>query len=444
MLVSTIAANTANAAPLAVPELKFREFTLANGLRVVTSQDASSPTASIQVWYQVGSKDDPQGRSGFAHLFEHMMFKTTKYMKNEQLDRMTEDVGGANNAFTADDVTAYHEVVPSNHLERLLWAEAERMSNLTVDEGVFKSERDVVKEEYRQSVLANPYGLLYNAIAPNSYAVHPYKRPGIGNIEELNASSIDDVRNFHKTFYRPDNAVLIVTGDFEQKQLDTWIDQYFGGIKKPDVPIRHVTAQEPQRKADKTVTTTAPNVPLPAVAITWLAPPVTHKDAAALKVVAALLGGGESSRLHETLVYRTQIARQASFEADLRNDTGLLIALVIAAGGKTPAQLAAATKSEIAKLAAKPVAIAELDKVKTQLLTAVLLERQTPLGKGRQIGWAVTSGKASRVNSDLVELQAVTAADVQRTVKTYLTGARSVTVEYVQDKSASKSAGVAK
>ncbi len=167
LLLSTamLAGLAASAAPLTVPDMRFRERTLPNGLRVLSSQDSSSPTASIQVWYQVGSKDDPQGRSGFAHLFEHMMFKTTKYMQNEQLDRMTEDVGGNNNAFTADDVTAYHEVVPSNHLERLLWAEAERMAHLTVDEGVFKSERDVVKEEYRQRVLADPYGLLYNSIA---------------------------------------------------------------------------------------------------------------------------------------------------------------------------------------------------------------------------------------------------------------------------------------
>jgi zinc protease len=441
--VAMLAGLTASAAPLTVPEMPFRERTLANGLRVLSSQDSSSPTASIQVWYQVGSKDDPQGRSGFAHLFEHMMFKTTKYMQNEQLDRMTEDVGGANNAFTADDMTAYHEVVPSNHLERLLWAEAERMANLTVDEAVFKSERDVVKEEYRQRVLADPYGRLYNSIAVHSYAVHPYKRPGIGNIAELDASSISDVRNFHKTFYRPDNAVLIVTGDFEPKQLDAWVDQYFAGIKNPATPIPRVTAQEPARKQNRVVTEKAPNVPLPAVALTWLAPPVTHKDSAALRVVAALLGGGESSRLHEALVYRTQIARQAGFEADLRNDTGLLTATVIAAGGKSPAQLAKAAQQEIAKLAAQRVSDAELDKVKTQLLTAVLLERQTPLGKGMQLGLAVTSGNAKRVNTDLVDLQAVTPAEVQRVTKLYLTGARSVTVEYLQDKGAAKSAGVA-
>jgi zinc protease len=431
--------HTSSAAPLTIPELQYRERVLPNGLKVVTSHDAASPTVSIQVWYQVGSKDDPQGRSGFAHLFEHMMFKTTKYLQNEQLDRMTEDVGGSNNAFTAEDVTAYHEVVPSNHLERLLWAEAERMANLTVDDEVFKSERDVVKEEYRQRVLANPYGRLYNSIAKYSYAVHPYKRPGIGNIAELDASSIDDVKQFHKTFYRPDNAVLVVTGDFEQAQLDAWVDKYFAHLQNPKTPVPRVTLQEPARLKNTVYTEAAPSVPLPAVAVTWLAPPVTDKDSAVLRVVAALLGGGESSRLHEALVYRTQVARQASFDADLRNDTSLLIAVAIASGGKTPAELAAAVQAEIKTLGEKPVSEAELDKVKTQMLTGTLLERQTPLGKGMQLGGAVSSGNAKRVNTDLAELQAVSAADVQRAVKRYLTDAKHVTIEYVQDKAAAAS-----
>jgi zinc protease len=143
-------------------------------------------------------------------------------------------VGGFNNAFTADDVTAYYEVVPANHLERLLWAEAERMSSLVVDEAIFASERDVVKEEFRQRILANPYGRLFGlALTQNSFREHPYKRPGIGSIEELNAATIEDVRAFHATYYRPDNASLIVVGNFDPAQLNRWVDQYFGRVKRP-------------------------------------------------------------------------------------------------------------------------------------------------------------------------------------------------------------------
>src|SRR3954454_9729793 len=184
-----------------------------------------------------------------------MMFKATRDLPAESFDRITEDVGGSNNAFTADDTTAYHEVIPANHLERLIWAEAERMGSLVVDEANFKSERAVVEEELRQRVLADPYGRFFRLLIPsNSYAVHPYKRPGIGSIEELEASTLDDVRSFHATYYRPDNAALIVFGNFDEGQLNAWVDQYFGVIKPPAAAIPRVTAVEPPRTGPRTVT----------------------------------------------------------------------------------------------------------------------------------------------------------------------------------------------
>ena len=173
-----------------------------------------------------------------------------------------------NNASTREDVTNYFAVVPSNHLERLLWAEAERMSNLDVNEANFKSERAVVQEEYRERVLANPYGRFYEAIAPRSYAVHPYRRGVIGNIAELDAASLDDVRAFHRTYYRPDNAILIVTGDFDPKELDAWIDKYFGAhpaAVDADSARRRGGARRARRT--RAIAMTGPNVPLPAVAI---------------------------------------------------------------------------------------------------------------------------------------------------------------------------------
>ncbi len=421
-------------APLTVPPLAFQQRTLANGLTVITLEDHSSPTVSVQVWYRVGGKDDPAGRSGFAHLFEHMMFKRTKNLAAEQFDRMTEDVGGMNNAGTGDDYTQYYEVVPSNHLERLLWAEAERMANLDVDDATFRSERAVVQEEYRQRVLANPYGRFHESFAPRSYAVHPYRRGTIGDIAQLDAASLDDVRAFHRTFYRPDNAVLIVTGDFEQKELDAWIDRYFGPLTNPATPIPRVTVTEPPRTAPAHYRETGPNVPLPAVALTWLAPPARDKDAAALQVAAAILGHGESSRMNQALVYRGEIAQSASFGADLRVDTGLLVAYAIAASGHVPAELAKALRAQVKLLADKPVGAAELAKVKTQLVTQALVDRQTPMGKAMALGEAaLVQGDARRANEEIAELQAVTAADVQRVVRKYLVDAPDVTIEYTQE-----------
>jgi zinc protease len=186
-----------------IKKLSFKHSALQNGLEIYSIEDHSSPTVAVQVWYHVGSKDDPNGRSGFAHLFEHMMFKGNEHLTPETFEKLTENVGGENNAFTAPDVTVYHELVPSNYLEPILWAEAERMSSLALNDANFNSERDVVKEEYRQRILANPYGEFSLAIDQKSFAAHPYKRPSIGNIAELDAAQLPEVKAFHTTFYRP-------------------------------------------------------------------------------------------------------------------------------------------------------------------------------------------------------------------------------------------------
>ncbi len=428
------AATTTTTTPaLQISPMQFTERTLANGLRVVAVQNHASPTVSVQVWYHVGSKDDPPGRSGFAHLFEHLMFKSTKYLKSEQFDRLTEDVGGSNNAFTADDMTAYHEDVPSNHLERLLWAEAERMANLNVDAANFASERRVVEEEYRQRVLASPYGRFFNAIAPAAYQVHPYRRPGIGSIEDLEAATLADVVAFHATYYRPDNATLVVAGDFDAAQLNVWVDKYFGPVMRPATQIPRVTAQEPVWPPDRRTAVTGPQVPLPAVALVWQAPPVTHADASALRIAAGLLSAGVSARLNQSLVYRKQIASQTGFEADLRAGPGLLTAYAMAAGGKALALVEKALLDEVLALAAKPVPAAELAKTKTLLLTQALVERQTPHGQASALAEAVVlHGRSEVANRQLLELQRVSAADVQRVMQTYVAKAAKVTLSYVQ------------
>jgi zinc protease len=426
------------AGPLRIPPIAYRERRLANGLQVISVAGHASPTVSVQVWYHVGSRDDPPGRSGFAHLFEHMMFKSTTYLRAEQFDRLTEDIGGANNAGTGDDTTEYHEVVPSNHLETLLWAEAERMMNLRIDEATFKSERAVVEEEYRQRVLAPPYGRLFDvAFVAASYLQHPYKRPGIGNIDELEASTLADVVAFHTRYYRPDNATLVVTGDFDPAQLDAWVDKYFGSIPKPAEPLPMLDASEPPWPADRVANVTGPQVPLPAVGFTWLAPPLTSADAPALQVAAAVLAAGESSRLNQSLVYRQRVATEAGFNADLRVGPGLLIAYAIAAGNTSTDALAKALLAEVVRLAAVPPSAAELAKVKTQIITQAFTSRQTPLGLGSAIAEAaVLEGDPARVNTELEDLQRVSAADVQRVLRRYVLGAHKVTIDYRQDEAA--------
>jgi zinc protease len=427
-------AASASFAQTKVPPINYKERTLQNGLKVYTVHDSSSPTVSIQVWYKVGSKDDPEGRSGFAHLFEHLMFKSTKNMKDEMMDRLTEDVGGFNNASTWDDYTNYYEVVPSNYLETLLWAEADRMGSLNVNDKNFPSERDVVKEEFRSRILAPPYGRFLYAIEKNSFTTHPYRRPGIGSIENLDAATLEDVRAFHKTFYRPDNATLIVVGDFEQKELDGWIDKYFARVAKPNTPLPRVTVKEPARSAEKRVNEYGPNVPLPAVALTYLAPPVASDDAYALRVAESIMSSGESSRLYQSLIYKQQVAQEAFMTADLREDPGLIYFGAILASEKKPEEAERALLAELKRMQDEAITKAELDKAINQLVTNQLRERETNNGKGDALGRAaVLMGDASRVNSDISKLQAVTAADVQRVMKKYFTDTNRVVITYLPE-----------
>lgn len=413
---------TASVAQTKMPQMKFRERTLSNGMRVLSVVDKSSPTVAINVWYHVGSKDDPDQRSGFAHLFEHIMFKSTKNMKAETMDRLTEDVGGNNNAFTEDDVTVYYEVVPSNYLETLLWAEADRLSGLTVDDDSFHSERDVVKEEYRSSILAPPYGKFFYMMQQKSFNSHPYKRPTIGSIEDLDAATTENVRKFHETYYRTDNATLLVVGDFDPKQFDAWVDKYFAPIQKPNLPLPRVSVKEAERTGEQRFTEYGMNVPLPGVGITYLIPSEKSADAAALTLADIILSRGRSSRLYQSLVYQQQIAQSVNANADLKEDAGLFQVTAIVAAGKKTEDAEAALKAEIKKLQDTPVTPAELEKAKNQIITSQLRQRETNNGKANALGQAaVLLGDPNRVNTALDQLQAVTAADVQRVANKYFT-----------------------
>jgi zinc protease len=422
------------ALPLAAQTIDYHHRTLANGLEVYWIEDHAAPTVSIQVWYRVGSKNDPPGRSGFAHLFEHIMFKSTKHMPAETMDRLTEDVGGYNNAGTMDDTTKYFEVIPSNYLETLLWAEGERMGALTVNEENFKSERDVVKEEYRFRILAPPYGRFYYALDKDSFQVHPYKRPGIGSIEDLDAATIADVQAFHNTYYRPDNAVLIVAGDLDPQQMNAWVDKYLGVIPNPGTPIPRVDVKEPPRAEAKRFDEHAPNVPLPAVCINWLAPAAASPDAEALDVAAAILGRGESSRMYRTMVYRDKIAQDVETDADLREDLGLIDAVATMASGHSVDEGAKAMLREVQALIDKPPSDEEVAKAKNQLMTDALRQRETSDGKASALGAAIIfEHDAAAVNTDLARLQAVTPADVQRVLRTYVATSKPFTITYTAE-----------
>jgi zinc protease len=266
-----------------------------------------------------------------------------------------------------------------------------------------------------------------------SYVKHPYRRPGIGSIEELDAATLDDVRGFHSRFYRPDNATLIVVGDFEQEQLDGWVDKYFTPIAKPDAPLPRVNVAEPARTEEKRVTQYAPNVPLPAVALTWLAPSAAHADAVPLFVATSILSEGESSRLHEKLV-RGEIAVETFSDNDLREDLGLFSSVAILGSDHQPAEAEKIIRQELASLAEKGVPAAELEKAKNLIVTSALRERETGNGKAFALGETLTlQHDPAALDTGLAKVQAVTSADIQRVVKKYLVEGKAVVITYLDE-----------
>jgi zinc protease len=412
--------SPASSGAIELQPLAFVDRTLANGLRVLMLEDRRTPTVAISVAYHVGGKDDPPGRSGFAHLFEHLMFKGTAHMGAETIDRLTEDIGGYNNAYTADDLTNYYEVIPSNYLETLLWAEAERLAALHIDENNFVTERDVVIGEYDQRVLADPYGMLDEVTNRDAFTVHPYKRGVIGDPDNLNAASLDDVKRFHATYYRPDNAVLALAGDFELERAFGWVEQYFAPIAHPQAPVPRVAAVEPPQSESRRFIYSRANVPLAAYQCAYHIPAATSPDAYALDLLETVLSMGRSSRLYQGLVFK-RLATRAYGYADLREQSGLFELRAIANDGESVETLERATELEIERLQSDPVDPVELEKVKTQVVSAFVRGRQTvnevSLALTRA---AVVQGDPETINTDLERYQAVSADDIQRVAQTYL------------------------
>lgn len=434
-LVACASSSTPQSGALDVAPLAYTTRTLPNGLRVFAMPDRNTANVSVQVWYDVGSVDDPAGRSGFAHLFEHIMFKSTRNMPEQFFDRLTEDVGGYNNASTYDDFTNYYEVVPANHLQRVLWAEADRMGSLVVNEESFDSERDVVKEELRQRVLASPYGRLFYLFLPQvNYDVHPYGRPGIGSIEDLDAATVEDVRAFHAQYYRPDNAILVVSGNFDQAQLDAWIDQYFGDIARPSRTIPRDYPAEPVRTQPREYTVYAPNVPLPAVMISYPQPASTDPDIPVLMVIDGIMSTGENSRLYNSLVYEQQIAAQVFTNLEATQDPGAYGVFAILSDGQSAEAGQTALAAQIARFRDTLVTQAELDEAKNEIVTATLQGRETAEGRADELADSVIRyGDAGYADRLLAAIQATTAADVQRVARRIFDENRRAVVRYLPE-----------
>jgi len=410
------------------PALQIRQTTLKNGLRIVAAEDRSRPVVNLQVWYRVGSKDEKPGKTGFAHLFEHMMFRGSKNVGPEEHMRLVRQAGGVVNAYTGFDSTVYWETFPSHYLERMLWLEADRMASLDVSEENFRKEREVVKEERRLRVENPPYGNLLEEVLRNAYARYPYRHSPIGSAEDLDRATLADVRAFHSAYYVPNNAVLILVGDFEADEAFRLAEKHFGGIPRGK-PVPRVRAKEPEQKSRREASLQDPKAPLDAVVAAYHLPPAGHPDSYALEIAASILSAGQSSRLYRKLVYEDQSALAAQGEALFLEGPSLFFGYAIANPGKEIRGILASIESIFAEMAKKPVSQEELDKAKNQILASFILERESMQAKADFLGkCAVLLKDPARYNTEIDRYRSVTAADVQRVVRKYLAPERQTRV----------------
>jgi zinc protease len=423
-------AAPSGAAPLAAPveprPLRVEGHTLANGLRLFVVQDHTTPILNLQVWYHVGSKDERPGRTGFAHLFEHLMFKGSAHVPAEEHSRIVEAAGGVDNAYTNDDATVYWETVPSNFLERVLWLEADRMASLNVDEANFHSEREVVKEERRMRVEDPPYGRVFEDLYAAAFTVHPYHHTTIGSMDDLNQATLADVREFYKTFYRPDNATVVIVGDVSPEDCWAAAQKYFGGIPKPDQPVPRQKLVEPPQTGEKQLTKSyGASSPLPAVIEGYKITAAFTPDYYPLNLASNILSAGESSRLYRRLVYETQIAAQTAGVGNFTEDPNLFLLFAVMNQGKTAEEGRAAIEAVLADMKSGPVSSSELVKAKNQMMAGYIFGRAADQQTADSLGLAaVIGGNPELLNSDPGTFLRVTPEDVQRVAREYFVSAR--------------------
>jgi zinc protease len=403
-------------------KLDYKETRLKNGLKVVTLEDRSAPVVTVQVLYRVGSKEEPQGQGGFAHLFEHLMFKGSPNVGAQQHARYVESLGASYNAGTSFDSTVYYQTVASNALERMLFLEADRMMGLNVDEANLKTERDVVKEEYRLRVANPPYGQLLGNVLSQVYpSGHPYSHSAIGSLPDLDAAQLGQVQAFHRTYYRPDNATLIIVGDFKTGDTLKLVEKYFSKVPKsptgqfPRLPASNAVQTAPTRK-----TYYDSKAPLPLIGLAYRLPAPTDKDSAVFDVIGQVLSAGQSSRLYRSLVRDKQVAVASQGQALDLQLGGLYFFFAIGSPGKAPDAIEAALSQEVERLRTTPITEAELAKAKNQVLTSLVGGLGSTEAKANALSQAdLIWGNPDEANKAYEKIAKVTIADVQRVAQTY-------------------------
>ncbi|GIV05390.1 MAG: peptidase M16 [Fimbriimonadales bacterium] len=416
--------------------IEYETYTLPNGLQVILSPHAVAPTVAVLVLYKVGSVNEPRGKTGFAHLFEHMMFQGSENVPREMHFKYVESNGGVLNGFTSYDMTAYFELLPASKLPLGLWLESDRMRSLQVSQENLDNQRAVVKEERRLSVDNQPYARAMERLREIAYDNFANQHSIIGAMEDLDNATLDDVQAFFRTYYAPNNAILVVAGDYDLATARKWIERYFAEIPPQPAPPA-VDVSEPEREERREVFhDVLANVP--AVAVCWKIPPRGTLENDALQIAGDLLVDGHASRLYQRLVKQEQIAISVSGGAEARPAPSLFRLFVLHRPPIEPERVEAVLYEEIQKLAEEGVSERELERVRTMVLAQrwgdnLYYGMQSPLGRALGLAYfAAFEGDPDGVNRALERLLAITPDDVQRAVQQYLHTSRNRTVMFIQ------------
>ena len=395
------------------------ETTLSNGLKVLLLENRKAPVVTSQIWYNVGSRDEPLGQSGLTHLVEHLMFRGTEKVGPKMFSRIIQKNGGQDNAFTSRDYTAYFENIASDRLAIALDLEADRMTGLTVDEQKFQTERLVVQEERRLRIKDDPAASLFEELGAVAFKSHPYKRPVIGWMEDLEGLTHADFLQFYRRFYQPGNATLVVAGDFQKEKLLPLIRETFGKIPAGK-PIPRIKVLEPPQEAEKRITLRRQEARLPYVVLAYHVPAFPHPDAFPLEVMSQILAGGKSSRLYRKMVYAEQLALEtgADFPFNSR-DPHLFYVSAQAMPGKSPEQIEQRLLREIVDWRETPPSAEEIERAKNQIEASYIFAQDSIFYQGMMLGKYQTLGSWRDIQQFLPGIRAVTRDDLLRVHQTY-------------------------
>lgn len=417
-----------------VNKIKFEQYKLDNGLNVILHQDKTTPIVAVTVLYHVGSKNEDPNRTGFAHFFEHLLFEGSENIGRGEYMKTVSANGGILNANTSFDRTFYFEILPSNQLELGLWMESERMLHAKIDEIGVETQREVVKEEYRQSYDNRPYGSFIMEMFGRAFEKHPYSWVPIGSLEHLNQAKIEEFRDFYKTWYVPNNATLSIAGDFDIKQAKQWINTYFSTIPKGTKPMNRPKVVEPIKNKEIR-DTVYDNIQLPAVMMGYHTPAQGTPDAYAVEMLAQILSQGNSSRLQKSIVDEQQKALFVGAFPFPTEDPGLSLMFGIVNMGVSIAELEAAIDAEVEKVQKELISEEEFLKMKNQIESNMISQNAKIEGIAENLAnYFVYYGDANLVNTEIERYMKVTREDLKRVANEYFRKDNRVVLHYLPKK----------